>query len=198
MNKSDSLTIGREHGTTAGLAYIARVDNALQLDRQLVKTCCNALCSDATAPKGVVKAFYTEAFLNAFMAAWDHAYNAQPDVIARRRVHRLLDYCEGQVARGQVDIDTFAAHLTEDRWDAAFNAFEWADNATEAAASIKVARRVLAWYEQSTDYDTVVAEVRRSVQHAARFPKHSTSMLSNHMAQCEMAAYAAVLEVCER
>lgn len=198
MNKSDSLTIGREQGTTAGLQYVATND-CLGIDRQVIKATCNALSADFDSPKGVVKAFYCEAFVNAFMAAWDAAYNAQPEVIAAHRIARLLDYCTYQVQSGNATVATFATKLTDpERWDAACSAFEWAESAAEAAASVKVAKRILAWYETNPDYDMVVREVRAAVMHAARFPKHSTSQLSNLMAQNEMAAYAAVLDVCDR
>lgn len=197
MTKSESLNLGREHGTTAGLQYVASND-CLGLERHLIKLTCNALACDFGAPKGVVKAFYCEAFVNAFMAAWDAAYNAQPHVVAARRITRLLEYCAYQVQRGTDEVARFTANLTADRWDAASYAFEWGDNAAEAAAAIKVAKRVLAWYEQAKDVDVVLTEVRNAVQHGARFPKHSTSQLTNLMATNELAAYAAVLEACDR
>ena len=196
MTKNEATINGRNAGIAHAAMYLGNPD-ALSCERILVKTYVTDYASTNVA-KGPQKQPLFDAFVDAFMATWDRAYLAQPHVIARRRVTRLLDYCESQVRTGNDTIATFVTRLTEDRWDAAFNAFEWADNAAEAAANIQVAKRVIAWYETAQNVDTVLTEVRNAVQRGARFPSHSTSPLTNQMKQNELAAYAAVLEACDR
>ena len=195
MTKNDANVIAQNAAEQHATLFLSNPAN-LQSPRDTVKT-----YATEYAALNVAKGRHAEtmqyAFVTVFMSRWSAAHNALPDVMAARRVERLLDYCHGQVARGTDVVATFATKLTEDRWDAAFNAFEWADSAAEAAASVKVARRVLAWYETAKDVDRVLDEVRSAVWTAARSPKHSTSQLSNLMAQNELAAYAAVLDACK-
>jgi len=195
MTKNDANVIAQNAAEVHATLFCSNPAN-LQSPRDTVKAYATEYAALNVA-KGRQAETMQYAFVTTFMAAWSRAHNALPEVIATRRIERLLDVCHEFERSGQAEVDRFTTNLREDRWDAAFNAFDWADNAAEAAARIKVARRVLAWFDASKDVDVVLNEVRENVQRGARFPKHSTSQLTNLMATNELSAFAAVLEHCQ-
>jgi len=74
-------------------------------------------------------------------------------------------------------------------------AFEWAQNAMEAAARFEVALTLKAWTELP-EYkpEAALSEIKRLVLRGARWPERSTSPVSNAMSADRTAAWAEALE----
>lgn len=98
-----------------------------------------------------------------------------------------------QVKFATSQLESFAADLAKDPTEA----LRWSAQAFEAAAKIRVAKTVLSVFDKG-GMDLVREMVTREVVRGARDPQRSTSMASNLLHQCEVSAWAEVLEMLDR
>lgn len=78
-------------------------------------------------------------------------------------------------------------------------AFEWSNNALQAAAEKEFGEMLLAWTATpDAQVPAILDQVRYLVTCKARFPERSTSMVSNEMSLCRMAVMAQWLDNHER
>lgn len=87
-------------------------------------------------------------------------------------------------------IDQFREDLAK---DAAY-ALSWRSDVFMAAARVKVIDQVIAAIQTDITRERLTATVTQSVTTRARYPSHGSSPTSNLMDQCELAAYAEILE----
>jgi ribosomal protein L22 len=193
MAKQNAATVeGQKDGKEHGERFTATGDN-VRLERQAVKAALRLAAMEWQAARKIKPVDdYCDAFESAALATWAQAHRQLPEVKTAERnaaFARQLDYMEqssGYVLREwQEKAEQNGLHY----------AFEWGDDAVAAAAQVKVVKDVRAWLtKDNATLDAVVNQLERAVWQAARWPKRSTSPLSNLTAQAEAAAQALLLE----
>lgn len=89
-----------------------------------------------------------------------------------------------------MELEKFKTRFEED----AFYAFEWADNAMQAAARQMVYRAAAAYLERGITEAALKEQALNEALRIAKYPPRSTSVPSNMMAQYKGAAWADIVE----
>lgn len=90
-----------------------------------------------------------------------------------------------------IALDQFKQKLNHDP----LVALSWGDRAFQAAANLEVARWVSSFMEsEKFSFEGLVAEAADRVLRGARYPERSSSPSSNLAKQCEIAAWADLLD----
>lgn len=94
-------------------------------------------------------------------------------------------------AENNKQIDKFREDIASD----AAHALSWGDAVFQAAARVKVINQMTAAAATGMTTERLTATVMQIMTTKARYPSHSSSQTSNLMDQCELAAYAEILEM---
>jgi hypothetical protein len=186
MTKNEAIDAGRKAGQVQAEAMMNEVYLREKNDNEAANDSvayANMHCADAKIRSSV----YHDAYKAAFMQVYRNRHANLPEVKAENR-KRSIDYTLRNLIE---DADRNIADWTERLAKNPCDAFEWSDGAMQRAAEKEVALHLKAIVEsEKGGIDQAVAYAVEQALRGARWPSHSTSTITNVMAEFKTAAFA--------
>lgn len=198
MTKNEAADLGSIQGAqwfeTTGRQMVsatATPDSLANVVTLAASVACAVACSPANS-RSAARESFTQAFTTAASQRLRNFYWELPEVKAETRMRYVQRHVAGVL---ESCADTFAK-FTADFAKNPNYAMKWSDGTMRAAAQLDVYTRLSSIIDapENGGLDVAFAYAREQAMRYARYNNHSTSPISNLMAELEAAAYAEFAE----